>query len=450
MLGRSWAALANSGRGPWASDVVEYPNAILDLFVQAVDIKPGPILLPIPPSTAVEHAVNRNSPAESHEIVTGAGSARLNSGELFDNVLVVQPSPGGLPRIDRRKDLGDRRRHSHRERIELISQWLEFAASTVSTQGRAGVLLRGYNDPMISATAAAELVASRRLEAVIAIESGRERGFRGYYGSTMFLLGHELAKPDKVLFLDARRFYQTHGPSRFYLSAQEVQFLVDIVRLHRVEPPRLTDSDGAIYKAFPNGVYRDVPGLCVARGIAEILTRYPVTWHPAFHVLPFVRGFNPIGNVTIQDPGDARPGDAQLLRRGQWGYVTEPMRTWGQGTMRPTDPNAGQALTEWLGSMYAPYRLDRDPNWCKWVPDVIEEPAFQAVVAELHALRDFWPQPVPNLFDAVGSGLGGWAEDRSDREEQIDQARAVTLRAAGTESGRRRGSYRYDSEEPSQ
>ena len=79
------------------------------------------------------------------------------------------------------------------------------------------------------------------------------------------------ARGDQVLFVDARPFYRQVDRAHRVLDPEHVEFLADIVRLWRGAAPETEAGGGArLAEAFPDGRYRDVPGLCRAATRAEI------------------------------------------------------------------------------------------------------------------------------------------------------------------------------------
>lgn len=53
-------------------------------------------------------------------------------------------------------------------------------------------------------------------------------------------------------------------------TEEQGEFLANIVRLHRGEVPETRYGDALLNEHFPEGVYRDVPGVCKVATIAEI------------------------------------------------------------------------------------------------------------------------------------------------------------------------------------
>src|SRR5208337_2443471 len=74
---------------------------------------------------------------------------------------------------------------------------------------------------------------------------------------------------DKVLFIDARQTFTQIDRAHREFTEEQVQFIANIVRLYREEPPAAF-VDAETKKHFPKGRYKDVPGLCKVATIREI------------------------------------------------------------------------------------------------------------------------------------------------------------------------------------
>ncbi|MCI0578853.1 MAG: type I restriction-modification system subunit M [Chloroflexi bacterium] len=83
---------------------------------------------------------------------------------------------------------------------------------------------------------------------------------------------------DTVLFLDARRLYRQLSRAHRDFTPAQIEFLANVVRLYRGEPPEHRHSgenEGGVAlpawdDLFPGDAYRDVPGLCKVATLAEI------------------------------------------------------------------------------------------------------------------------------------------------------------------------------------
>jgi type I restriction enzyme M protein len=79
------------------------------------------------------------------------------------------------------------------------------------------------------------------------------------------------SRKDRVLFVDARHLFRQVTRAHRVFDPEHVEFLGNIVRVWRGEPVE-TDagSEQRMKEAFPEGTYRDVPGLCRVATQAEI------------------------------------------------------------------------------------------------------------------------------------------------------------------------------------
>jgi type I restriction enzyme M protein len=78
-------------------------------------------------------------------------------------------------------------------------------------------------------------------------------------------------RKDQVLFLDARPFFKQVTRSTREFTPEQLEFLANVVRLHRGEAPEFdAGSQTLLGERFPGGVYADVAGLCKAATRAEI------------------------------------------------------------------------------------------------------------------------------------------------------------------------------------
>ncbi|MDQ1334324.1 MAG: type restriction enzyme protein [Thermodesulfobacteriota bacterium] len=76
---------------------------------------------------------------------------------------------------------------------------------------------------------------------------------------------------DTVLFIDAREIYQQVDRAHREFTPEQVEFLGNIARLYRgKEPENLHGSAHLMAEKFPDGIYRDIPGLCKVATIQEI------------------------------------------------------------------------------------------------------------------------------------------------------------------------------------
>ena len=165
--------------------------------------------------------------------------------------------PFGMPRVDNANYL-----------------WIQLFYSALNTSGRAGfVMANSAADARASELEIRrQIIESRAVDVMVSISSNF------FYTVTLpcTLWFFDNAKrdsdrADKVLFIDARHIYQQVSRAHREFTPQQIEFLSNIARLHRGEPPENQhDSADLMETKFPDGVYVDVPGLCKVATVAEI------------------------------------------------------------------------------------------------------------------------------------------------------------------------------------
>ena len=79
------------------------------------------------------------------------------------------------------------------------------------------------------------------------------------------------ARGNTVLFIDARHIFTQVDRAHREFSAEQLEFLANIVRLYRGETLETVNGSAALVKAsFPDGQYIDVLGLCKVTDLTEI------------------------------------------------------------------------------------------------------------------------------------------------------------------------------------
>jgi type I restriction enzyme M protein len=78
-------------------------------------------------------------------------------------------------------------------------------------------------------------------------------------------------RANTVLFIDARHVFTQIDRAHREWTPSQIEFLANIARLYRGEQPeKVKTSAELMAQHYPNGVYRDVPGLCKVATRAEI------------------------------------------------------------------------------------------------------------------------------------------------------------------------------------
>lgn len=165
--------------------------------------------------------------------------------------------PLGLPRVDNANYL-----------------WIQEFYSALNEHGRAGfVMANSASD----ARASEQGIRRQLLEAHI-VDVMVSIGSNFFYTVTLpctlwfFDKGKcHTDRRDKVLFIDARSIYKQIDRAHREFTPTQIEFIANIVRLHRGETIETTSGSAADTQAkFPNGTYIDIPGLCKVATIQEI------------------------------------------------------------------------------------------------------------------------------------------------------------------------------------
>ncbi len=76
---------------------------------------------------------------------------------------------------------------------------------------------------------------------------------------------------DKVIFIDARHIYKQIDRAHREFTPTQIEFIANIARLHREEKIETASGSVKLMKEhFPDGKYKDIPGLCRVASIKEI------------------------------------------------------------------------------------------------------------------------------------------------------------------------------------
>ncbi|WP_104992044.1 class I SAM-dependent DNA methyltransferase [Deinococcus sp. NW-56] len=179
------------------------------------------------------------------------------SGVDKDRIGVDPRLPFGLPRTDNANYL-----------------WMQYIYSSLNERGRAGVVMANS----ASDARGSEMEIRRQLIQAGAVDIMLATSSNLFYTVTLpatvwFMDRRKKGTPreDQVLFIDARHIYTPVTRAIRELSDTQVEFLANIANLYRNEPTE--DRHGSaelMAEHFPEGTYRDVPGLCKVATRAEI------------------------------------------------------------------------------------------------------------------------------------------------------------------------------------
>jgi type I restriction enzyme M protein len=144
--------------------------------------------------------------------------------------------------------------------------WIQEFYSALNTHGRAGFVMansaadvRGSEQEIRQ-----KLIESGAVDVLIAI--GSNFFLNVTLPCTLWFLdkgkkGTE--REDSVLFIDARRIYRQVTRAHRDFQPEQLEFIANIVRLYRGEAAEYRNGSAPLLaERFPDGVYKDVPGLC--------------------------------------------------------------------------------------------------------------------------------------------------------------------------------------------
>lgn len=144
--------------------------------------------------------------------------------------------------------------------------WIELFYAALGPKGRAGFVMANS----AADARGSELEIRRKLIESGAVDVIVSVGPNFFYTvtlpCTLWFFDRGKAKGprgDEVLFIDARRIFRQIDRAHREFTPSDIEFLANIVRLWRGTETFTDKSSSAEIKAnFPDGKYRDVPGLC--------------------------------------------------------------------------------------------------------------------------------------------------------------------------------------------
>lgn len=153
--------------------------------------------------------------------------------------------------------------------------WIQLFYSALNDTGRAGFVMASGTE---SSNNAAELDIRKQLIETNAIEVIVSVGPKMFYTvalpCTLWFLDKGKAKgdrKDKVLFIDAKGFYRQITRAIRDFLPEQTEFLANTVRLYRGEAIETEAGSGELMQeAFPDGIYRDIAGVCKVATHADI------------------------------------------------------------------------------------------------------------------------------------------------------------------------------------
>lgn len=152
--------------------------------------------------------------------------------------------------------------------------WIQEFYSALNARGRAGFVMAnsagdaGHSEREIRR----QIIESGAVDVMVAISPNF------FYTVTLpvtlwFLDKSKVGTPseDTVLFVDARHIFRQIDRAHRDFTAEQIEFLANIVRLYRGEDVEtVVGSEALLKESFPDGKYVDVAGLCKVATRAEI------------------------------------------------------------------------------------------------------------------------------------------------------------------------------------
>jgi type I restriction enzyme M protein len=152
--------------------------------------------------------------------------------------------------------------------------WIQLFASALNERGRAGFVMA---NSAADARASEGEIRRRLIEAGwvdVLVAVGSNFFYTVTLPCTLWFFDRGKAgtpRQDRVLFVDARHLYRQIDRAHRDWTPAQIEFLANIARLYRGEAVETAAGSGPLLaEHFPDGAYRDVPGLCRAATRAEI------------------------------------------------------------------------------------------------------------------------------------------------------------------------------------
>ena len=193
--------------------------------------------------------------------------------DKFD--FVMANPPFNVNRVDRERLRDDPRFPFSMPRADNANYlWIQLFLSALNTSGRAGfVMANSAADARASELEIRrQIIESRVVDVMVNISSNFF--YTVTLPCTLWFFDKskgESERADEVLFIDASHIYQQVDRAHRKFTPQQIEFLSNIARLYRGEPPENQhDSAELMTEPFPDGVYVDVPGLCKVATITDI------------------------------------------------------------------------------------------------------------------------------------------------------------------------------------
>jgi type I restriction enzyme M protein len=196
---------------------------------------------------------------------------------------VMANPPFNQPEVDRAKLVNEAGKVDPRFPLGLPTVnnanyiWISLFYAALTATGRAGFVMANS----ASDAGGSERELRRKLIEIGAVDCiitvGPNMFFTVTLPVTLWFLDKSKVKgtrADKVLFVDARHLFRQVTRANRVFDPDHIEFLGNIVRLWRGEKAEANAGSGPrMTEAFPDGCYRDVPGLCKVATRSEIAER---------------------------------------------------------------------------------------------------------------------------------------------------------------------------------
>lgn len=196
-----------------------------------------------------------------------------NSVGKFD--FVTANPPFNVDRVDKERLKDDKRFPFGMPRTDNANYlWIQIFYSSLNETGRAGFVMANS----ASDARGSEMEIRKKIleDHVVDVMVSVSSNF--FYTVTLpctlwFFDKGKRNKPraDQVLFIDARHIYRQVDRAHREWTQDQIEFLSNIARLYRgEEPENFHDSTELMTQHFPEGTYKDIPGLCKVATLKEI------------------------------------------------------------------------------------------------------------------------------------------------------------------------------------
>ncbi|MEH2109437.1 type I restriction-modification system subunit M [Nostoc sp.] len=199
--------------------------------------------------------------------------ADINIGQ-FD--FVMANPPFNVDKVDKEKMKGDIRfKEFGLPKIDNANYiWIHLFYSALNEVGRAGFVMANSG----SDARGSELDIRKKLIQLGVVDVMIAVGSNFFYTvtlpCTLWFLDRgkiDTIRKNKVLFIDARHIFTQIDRAHREFTAEQIEFIANIVRLYRGEAvENINGSEALLQEKFPEGKYINVAGLCKVAAIDEI------------------------------------------------------------------------------------------------------------------------------------------------------------------------------------